>query len=174
MRSFAVVFFAASLASAATILKRQTTSTIPACAQTCYGNTSAAPCTADDTACQCVNVNFITALSQCVATSCSAEDAQTAQAAALETCKAAGIDLTNPVPACAATCENTTSASCPAPTDPNATPDGACYCKDTAFIQSVDSCLKSSCTGQDLTTAQTVGAALCRAYGVDISSTIAA
>ncbi|KAG8962920.1 hypothetical protein FRC00_008461 [Tulasnella sp. 408] len=37
-------------------------------------------------------------LTQCVATSCSADEAQTAQEAALATCKEAGVDLTNPLP----------------------------------------------------------------------------
>lgn len=41
--------------------------------------------------------------------------------------------------------------------------DDACLCKDTAYITSVSQCFHSACTGQDLTTAQTVGSALCRA-----------
>ncbi|KIO24110.1 hypothetical protein M407DRAFT_244565 [Tulasnella calospora MUT 4182] len=173
--SVTTVLFAASLASALTIGKRQTT--LPACAQTCYTNTSPSPCTADDVACQCLNINFLTPLIQCVATSCSAEDAQTAEAAALATCKAAGVDLTSssPLPACAQPCDaNTTSATCPAPADPNTVPDVACYCKDTTYIQTIDTCFKSSCQGADLTTAEAVGEALCRAYGVDISSAVPA
>ncbi|KAG9035013.1 hypothetical protein FS837_002069, partial [Tulasnella sp. UAMH 9824] len=104
----------------------------------------------------------------CVAAGCSTDDAQTASEAVFETCKAAGVDLTNPVPACAAACGNDISSTgC-------ADSDAACLCQNTAFIESVDSCLKSSCTGQDLTTAETVGAAACRAFGVDISSAAAA
>ncbi|KAG9023342.1 hypothetical protein FS837_005853 [Tulasnella sp. UAMH 9824] len=167
MHFSAVVFYAASLASAYTILKRQTT--LPPCAQTCYTNTSAAPCNATDIPCQCLNVNFITGLTQCAVTGCSLEDAKTAEEAALAQCKAAGVDLTNPVPACALLCGKDISATgCTSETD------GACLCKNTAYIQSLDSCFKSSCTGTDLTTIETVGAALCRAYGVDVSSVIAA
>ncbi|KAG9045798.1 hypothetical protein FS837_005627 [Tulasnella sp. UAMH 9824] len=173
MRSSIVIFFAASLASAATIFKRQTT--VPACAQTCFDQSPSTPCQPTDTACLCLNPNFITALTQCVTSTCSEADQQAAATAAPEICKAAGIDFTNPLPACAATCDtNTTSATCPAPADPNATPDVACYCKDTTYIQTIDSCFKSSCTGQDLTNAEAVGSALCRAYGVDISSIVGA
>ncbi|KAG9045800.1 hypothetical protein FS837_005629 [Tulasnella sp. UAMH 9824] len=170
-----VVFYAASLASAYTILKLQTA--IPACAQTCYTSTSPAPCNTDDVACQCLNVNFLTPLIQCVGTSCSAADAQTAQAAALATCKEAGVDLTsaNPLPPCAAGCDqNTSSATCPKPADANTIPDVACYCKDTTYVQTLDNCFKGSCTGQDLTNAENLGEALCRAYGVDISSIVGA
>ncbi|KAG9045799.1 hypothetical protein FS837_005628 [Tulasnella sp. UAMH 9824] len=175
MHFSAVVFYVASIASAYTILRRQTD--LPPCAQTCYTNTSAAPCNATDIACQCLNENFVMPLAQCVTTSCSAADAQTAEAAALAQCKTVGVDLTasSPFPACAAPCDQqTTSAACPAPTDPNATPDVACYCKDTTYIQTMNTCFKSSCTGQDLTNAVAVGEAFCRAHGVDISPLVAA
>lgn len=170
MHFSAVVFYAASLASAYTILKRQTA--IPYCAQTCFTSTSTAPCNSTDVACQCLNVNFLKPLVHCVETSCTADDAQNAQAAALATCKEAGVDLTSssPLPPCAAACDqNTSSATCPAPTDPNTAPDVACYCKDTSWIQTIDNCFKGSCTGQDLTNAENLGSALCRAYGVGTS-----
>lgn len=173
MRYSVLVFFAASLASAATIFKRQTT--VPACAQTCFDTSDPAPCQPTDTACLCLNPTFIEKLTTCVQGSCSAADQQAAATAAPEICKSAGIDFNNPLPPCAATCDqNTTSATCPAPADPNATPDVACYCKDTTYIQTIDSCFKQSCTGQDLTNAEAVGSALCRAYGVDISSIVGA
>ncbi|KIO24121.1 hypothetical protein M407DRAFT_26478 [Tulasnella calospora MUT 4182] len=171
--SITTVLFAASLASAYTIAKRQTTvpalSTwfvnVTACAQTCNSNTNPAPCAAADTACECVNTNYVQLLLQCVQTSCSAEDAQAAQAVAVANCQAAGIDLNNPFPACMVTCnQNTVSSTC---TDPS---NGACYCNDTAWIQAVDTCYQSSCQGQDLTSAQTANAAGCRAFGVDISA----
>ncbi|KIO22164.1 hypothetical protein M407DRAFT_79491, partial [Tulasnella calospora MUT 4182] len=41
--------------------------------------------------------------------------------------------------------------------------DDACLCKDPTYTQSIASCVGSSCTGQDLTTATTVGQASCRA-----------
>ncbi|KIO24114.1 hypothetical protein M407DRAFT_26470 [Tulasnella calospora MUT 4182] len=174
--SITTVLFAASLASADTIAKRQTASDLPPCAQTCYANTSPAPCDTTDITCQCLNPNFLTSFTQCVVSSCSAEDAQATQAVARAICKT-GVDLTssNPLPACAQPCDaNTTSATCPAPADANTVPDVACYCKDTTYIQTIDTCFKSSCTGQDLTTAETVGKALCKAYGVDISSAVPA
>ncbi|KIO24109.1 hypothetical protein M407DRAFT_26467 [Tulasnella calospora MUT 4182] len=170
MRFSVTVLFAASLASAYTIGKPVSTwfDNVTACGQTCYANTSASPCNATDMACQCMNLNYITALATCVSSSCSVQDAQAAQAVAVATCQTAGINLTNPVPACAAPCDQIASSTC---TDPN---DGACPCKDTTYIQAVDTCFKSSCQVQDITTAETAGAALCRAYGVDISSTVPA
>ncbi|KAG8950817.1 hypothetical protein FRC04_007049, partial [Tulasnella sp. 424] len=56
----------------------------------------------------------------------------------------------------------------------DAASDDACLCKDATYINAANQCFQTSCTGQDLTTAQTVGSALCRAAGVDISSTVGA
>ncbi|KIO24116.1 hypothetical protein M407DRAFT_103825 [Tulasnella calospora MUT 4182] len=167
--SITTVLFAASLASAYTIANRQTT--LPACAQTCYANTSPAPCNATDVACQCVNENFGAELTKCVMSNCTQSDQLQAQQAVIETCKTAGVDISggDPFPACAQTCvQNTKSSTC---ADPN---DDACFCKDTAWVQAVDTCFKSSCTDPDLQTAKDVGEAECRAYGVDISPTVGA
>ncbi|KIO24126.1 hypothetical protein M407DRAFT_26482 [Tulasnella calospora MUT 4182] len=165
MRFSIAVLFAASLASGYTILKRQTD--LPACAQTCYTNTDFSPCNATDIACRCVHPNYLTALQTCVSSSCSEQDAETAALVGVATCQAAGADITN-IPACVQTCDqNTQSSTC--------TPDDlACHCKDTTYIQAIDSCVKASCTGQDLTTAKTGNAAACRAFGVDISSVVGA
>ncbi|KAG8950816.1 hypothetical protein FRC04_007048, partial [Tulasnella sp. 424] len=105
----------------------------------------------------------------CTESSCSAQDLAAAEAAGEAYCKAAGVDLTNPLPACATPCfsQAPTTGSC-------ASTDDACLCKDTSYVQSVSTCVHSACTGQDLTTAELVGSALCRANGVDISSTIGA
>lgn len=167
MRYSLAVVFAASFVSGLTVLKRQTG--LPACAQTCLTKTDPSPCNATDTACQCLNVNYITAITTCVASTCTdPNDAQTATTGALAICKSAGVDLTNPLPACASTCGNDVSTTGCTDTD------GACLCKNTAYIQSVDSCFRGACTGTDLTNAEAVGEALCRAYGVDVSSTIGA
>ncbi|KIO24129.1 hypothetical protein M407DRAFT_26484 [Tulasnella calospora MUT 4182] len=167
MRSSFVVFFVASLASAYTVLKRQ--DTIPACATKCFESSDPTPCATTDNACLCLNVNFLTAVTTCAQKDCDEKDLEAAGAGALAFCKAAGVDLTNPVPACAIPCLDTASpTSCPKEDD------GACLCKDTEYIQTIDACFKSSCTGQDLTTAETVGSALCRAHGVDISPIVGA
>ncbi|KAG9010901.1 hypothetical protein FRB90_007537 [Tulasnella sp. 427] len=167
--SVAATFLATSFAGALTILQRQTVvPDITACAQTCLTGTDGSPCNSTDTACLCVNMNYITALSTCIGKSCTADEAQTAQAAGIATCQAAGIDLTNPVPACALTCESQ------APVGTCAAKDGKCLCQNTEYLNSLKSCVSTACTGPDIETASVVGEALCRAYGVDVSSIIGA
>ncbi|KAG9026268.1 hypothetical protein FS837_004671 [Tulasnella sp. UAMH 9824] len=166
MRSSSVVFFTASLASAYIVLKRQTQ--VPACAQTCLTSADISPCNSTDVPCICLNENWIMQVGTCVQGSCSAQDAQAAEAAGVAECKAAGVDPTNPWPACAQPCVQNTPTNCE---DRNNT---ACLCIDSSYYQTVTSCVQSSCTGQDLTNAETTGSALCRANGVIISSTAAA
>ncbi|KIO22163.1 hypothetical protein M407DRAFT_120293 [Tulasnella calospora MUT 4182] len=167
MRFSIAVFWAASLASAYTILKRQTD--VPQCAQTCYTQSNPSPCNTTDIPCLCVNPTFLNELTTCTQNTCSQQDLGAAQAWGLDTCKQAGVDLQNPVPACAKTCvENAPLGNCQDKTDV------ACLCKDPTYTQSVVSCAQSSCTDQDLKTATIVGEASCRAAGVDVSSTASA
>ncbi|KIO22162.1 hypothetical protein M407DRAFT_120291 [Tulasnella calospora MUT 4182] len=161
MRFAIVVFFAASLASAYTIFKRQDA---PACATTCFAQSDFSPCNSTDTACICLNQKFLTALATCTEASCSEQDLQAAEAAGTATCQAAGVNLQEPFPACAQPCvANANSSTC-------AADDDTCLCKDPNYIGPIVKCIHSSCSGQDLTTAETVGTALCRANGVDITS----
>ncbi|PBK63949.1 hypothetical protein ARMSODRAFT_962705 [Armillaria solidipes] len=50
------------------------------------------------------------------------------------------------------------------------TSDNACLCKNTDFVNSVQSCITSKCTGSDLETALSVAQALCAAAGVTLTS----
>ncbi|KIO24127.1 hypothetical protein M407DRAFT_26483 [Tulasnella calospora MUT 4182] len=169
MRFSVVVFFAASVASAYTVLKRQ--DTIQACLTTCFETSRSAPtpCAAFDTPCLCLNGNFLTAVTTCAQKDCDKKDLEAAGAGALASCKAAGVDLTNPLPRCALQC-----LEIPSPTACPDEDDGTCSCKDTAFIQAIDTCFRSSCTGRDLTTAEAVYSAACRASGVYIPRNLGA
>lgn len=161
MRFSVVVLFAASLASAFTIFRRQDA---PACATTCLQGADPSPCNATDIPCLCLNSNFLTAVATCTESSCSEQELQAAAAAGEAYCKAAGVDTTNPFPECAQPCvQSATSSTCTAD-------DDVCLCKDPNYIGPIVKCIHSSCTGQDLETAQIVGTALCRANGVDITS----
>ncbi|KAK0484448.1 hypothetical protein IW261DRAFT_1416409 [Armillaria novae-zelandiae] len=48
--------------------------------------------------------------------------------------------------------------------------DNACLCKNSDFVNSVQSCITSNCTGDDLQTALSVAQALCAAAGVTLTS----
>ncbi|KAK0224154.1 hypothetical protein IW262DRAFT_1459205 [Armillaria fumosa] len=50
------------------------------------------------------------------------------------------------------------------------TSDNACLCKNSDFVNSVQSCITSNCTGNDLQTALSVAQALCAAAGVTLTS----
>ncbi|KAH7926880.1 hypothetical protein BV22DRAFT_1111399 [Leucogyrophana mollusca] len=52
--------------------------------------------------------------------------------------------------------------------------DDTCLCNNQTFIQSSTSCIQSSCTGSDLTNAESAAQQLCLAVGVTLSSTPAA
>ncbi|KIO24125.1 hypothetical protein M407DRAFT_26481 [Tulasnella calospora MUT 4182] len=163
MRFSIAVAFAASLASAYTVLKRQTD--LPQCAQTCYTEANPSPCNTTDVACLCLNANFLKELASCTQKDCNPQEVEAAQAWGQATCQAAGINFQQPVPACAQACDknSTPSSTC-------AAGDTACFCKDSAYVNSLVQCVRGTCTGQDLTTAEIVGAAVCRAVDVDISS----
>ncbi|KAK0499050.1 hypothetical protein EDD18DRAFT_60452 [Armillaria luteobubalina] len=50
------------------------------------------------------------------------------------------------------------------------TSDNACLCKNSDFVNSVQSCITSKCTGDDLQTALSVAQALCAAAGVTLTA----
>jgi len=51
--------------------------------------------------------------------------------------------------------------------------DDTCLCNSSAFINSTTTCIQSSCTGSDLTTAEAASQALCAAVGVTLTATSA-
>lgn len=62
-----------------------------------------------------------------------------------------------PVAACAQACvANPGTTTC-------AATDYTCLCKDPNYIGPAITCVHGACTGQDLTNAETVGIALCKA-----------
>ncbi|KAH9947877.1 hypothetical protein B0H21DRAFT_736774 [Amylocystis lapponica] len=68
------------------------------------------------------------------------------------------------LPSCADPCiENADLGSCSAS-------DDTCLCNSSAFVNSVTSCITSSCTGSDLAEAEQAAVALCAAVGVTLSS----
>ncbi|KAK0475882.1 hypothetical protein IW261DRAFT_463189 [Armillaria novae-zelandiae] len=49
--------------------------------------------------------------------------------------------------------------------------DNACLCKSATYVNTTTTCIESSCTGSDLTTAIATAQALCAQVGVTFSST---
>ncbi|SJL09212.1 uncharacterized protein ARMOST_12588 [Armillaria ostoyae] len=49
--------------------------------------------------------------------------------------------------------------------------DNACLCKSATYVNTTTTCIESSCTGSDLTTAIATAQALCAEVGVTFSST---
>ncbi|TFK68139.1 hypothetical protein BDN72DRAFT_769779 [Pluteus cervinus] len=66
--------------------------------------------------------------------------------------------------------------ACMANADPGScqVTDNHCLCEDAAFVNSVTSCITSSCTGADLQTSLDGAQQLCAAVGVTLTSTPAA
>ncbi|KAG9045801.1 hypothetical protein FS837_005630 [Tulasnella sp. UAMH 9824] len=163
MRFSIVIPFAVSLASAYTVLKRQADA--PPCATTCFNQANPSPCNTTDIPCLCLNPNFLNDLTSCTKSTCSQQEIGAAEAFGAATCKQSGVDLQNPVPACAQGCvQNASLGNCQAN-------DAACLCRDPTYVQNVTSCVGSKCTGQDLMTATIVGQASCRAAGVNVTDT---
>ncbi|KZT64997.1 hypothetical protein DAEQUDRAFT_731978 [Daedalea quercina L-15889] len=50
--------------------------------------------------------------------------------------------------------------------------DDTCLCKSSVFVNSVTSCIESSCTGSDLTTAEEDAQQLCLAVGVTLTASV--
>ncbi|OCH90486.1 hypothetical protein OBBRIDRAFT_834981 [Obba rivulosa] len=51
--------------------------------------------------------------------------------------------------------------------------DDVCLCNSASFVNSVTSCITSSCSGSDLTTAESEAVGLCAAVGVNVSTVVA-
>jgi len=67
-------------------------------------------------------------------------------------------------PNCADAClTNADTGACPSG-------DDTCLCNNAAFVNSVTSCISSSCTGSDLTTADADARQLCEAVGVTLTA----
>ncbi|KAI9630610.1 hypothetical protein KEM48_013764 [Puccinia striiformis f. sp. tritici PST-130] len=72
------------------------------------------------------------------------------------------------LPACAKLCVITAYSSL---NNACAQTDAACFCKNTGFVTSSDSCYASSCTGSDLTAARAWGLSSCAQAGVTLPPT---
>ncbi|KAG8944755.1 hypothetical protein FRC04_001570 [Tulasnella sp. 424] len=170
MRLSVIVLFAASLVSALTAPKRNNDGQVPDCAVKCATDTDPSPCKSDDTACICLNVSYGKSIADCVQQNCSADDVAKATDFGKAVCKDAGVDLDNPIPACAVECEQKApTGSCGTDDSPET---GKCLCENDDFIKFIVKCTVDSCSEEETKTAAFVGEALCRAYGVDISSTV--
>ncbi|KAJ1301266.1 hypothetical protein OPQ81_003673 [Rhizoctonia solani] len=95
MRVSVVVAALATVASASSLGKRQ----IPSCAMTCIQNANLDGCSATDNTCLCKSEKFVQSTYSCIAGACQGKDLDTAVAAANALCIAAGVTLTNTVPA---------------------------------------------------------------------------
>ncbi|BFZ59399.1 hypothetical protein YB2330_000408 [Saitoella coloradoensis] len=78
---------------AATLASAQI-SGLPTCAATCFATQiGSLSCSSSDVACICGSTGFLTTLSECIFSSCSSSDQQTAISAAQSLCAAAGVSL---------------------------------------------------------------------------------
>ncbi|KAI3611881.1 hypothetical protein WG66_016217 [Moniliophthora roreri] len=68
------------------------------------------------------------------------------------------------IPSCAATC--ITQAKIPDGCDPT---DNGCLCRNQEFVQSTSDCVKSTCSGNDLTQAEALAQQLCADQGVTLT-----
>ncbi|KAG9010900.1 hypothetical protein FRB90_007536 [Tulasnella sp. 427] len=130
MRLSNFFILAASLlsVSASALVQRQ--NPIPSCATSCLTSSDPSPCAETDVLCLCVNPTYVNATTACVKSSCSTEDAASAQTASEALCKAAGIDPKNPFPSCAQTClDKADPGSC-------SLSDYSCLCRDTNYLLS--------------------------------------
>ncbi|KAG8739857.1 hypothetical protein FRC10_005052 [Ceratobasidium sp. 414] len=116
--SFALIALAA-VVSASSASKRQ----LPSCAMTCIVSASTGSCDPTDNTCLCKSEAFVNSTYQCIASSCSGSDLQTAINGARALCAAAGVTLTQSVPAPTGAASATTPASTskPASASPSAT-----------------------------------------------------
>ncbi|KAG9086065.1 hypothetical protein FRC06_003289 [Ceratobasidium sp. 370] len=123
--SFALLALAA-VASASSVSKRQ----LPNCAMACIVKANTGTCDATDNTCLCKSDAFVQSTYQCIASTCSASDLQTAIDGARALCAAAGVTLTQSVPASTGAATATapgaaTSKPASASASPTATPNGA-------------------------------------------------
>ncbi|KAK7683577.1 hypothetical protein QCA50_013415 [Cerrena zonata] len=100
-------FVAAS--SAASLFPRQ----YPDCANPCIMNAQTGSCQSDDLNCLCNSSDFISSTTSCIISSCSADDAQKAEAVARQFCATVGVTLTS-TPAGATSSASASASSAPA------------------------------------------------------------
>ncbi|THU85128.1 hypothetical protein K435DRAFT_783425 [Dendrothele bispora CBS 962.96] len=91
--SFFVSTALVSLASASSVSlwRRQ----FPGCATSCLANADTGNCVASDNACLCRSQSFVDSTTQCIESSCSGNDLQTALTDAQMLCAAVGVTLTS-------------------------------------------------------------------------------
>lgn len=166
MRFSLIVPLYASLISALSIQPRIA---LPACAAvaSCTANLDyfQLGCSAYDTACLCQNPTYMWAANGCILL-CSVPDAQAGIQALSADCTAHGVNFVNPVPTCAVPCfKMIVPTTCPVT-------DVPCMCNDPNWIQPIATCVRNSCTSQDIVTAQSFIMTTCSTYVVDTTSII--
>ncbi|CAE6537725.1 unnamed protein product [Rhizoctonia solani] len=95
MRVSIVLAALAAVASASSIGKRQ----IPSCALTCMTSANTGSCSSTDNTCLCKSTAFVDSTYNCIASTCKGDDLTNAVAAARALCVAAGVTLTQTMPA---------------------------------------------------------------------------
>ncbi|KAL1742669.1 hypothetical protein HDZ31DRAFT_75371 [Schizophyllum fasciatum] len=68
---------------------------VPDCLLTCIATANTSGCDSSDTACLCGNDTFVSSVTQCVQSSCSADDVQASLEGAQAVCAGAGVTLSN-------------------------------------------------------------------------------
>ncbi|KAI0267351.1 hypothetical protein BC834DRAFT_74568 [Gloeopeniophorella convolvens] len=114
--SLAIVAVAfASTASASSVLfPRQ--AGYPDCSLPCLANPDLGTCKITDITCLCNSSAFVVSTTQCIESSCTGNDLQTAEAAARSQCEAVGVTLTSSVPPPSSTAPSGSSTSSTSPT----------------------------------------------------------
>ncbi|CAE6363966.1 unnamed protein product [Rhizoctonia solani] len=95
MRVSIVVAALAAVASASSVAKRQ----IPSCALACITTAETGSCAPTDNTCLCRSSDFVESTYKCIASTCTGSDLDSAVDSAQALCVAAGVTLTQTVPA---------------------------------------------------------------------------
>ncbi|CAE6402930.1 unnamed protein product [Rhizoctonia solani] len=95
MRVSIILAALAAVASASSVSKRQ----IPDCAMKCIMSASTGSCAGTDNTCLCKSDEFVQSTYSCIASTCQGSDLDQAVAAARALCIAAGVTLTQTMPA---------------------------------------------------------------------------
>ncbi|KAF8607390.1 hypothetical protein BDV93DRAFT_520269 [Ceratobasidium sp. AG-I] len=132
--SFALLALAA-VVSAGSMGKRQ----FPSCAMDCITRADTGTCDATDNTCLCNSPAFVDSTYSCIASTCTGEDLQTAVDGAKALCAAAGVSLTQTLPAAtesATEVASETASAEPSSTEPAASGSASASATGSAASQS--------------------------------------
>ncbi|KAG8939967.1 hypothetical protein FRC04_005780 [Tulasnella sp. 424] len=98
MRLYTTIFaIATSFVSVSALVARVGPEDYPSCSIPCFTNADTGSCTPTDNACLCQNNPYLRSTTDCIQSSCSAADLQTATVVARQLCSDAGVNIaTNP------------------------------------------------------------------------------